>query len=279
MEKHKVKIWFGLGSYLLASASPLAVSAAETAKNSVSDGHAQATMVAQANAEGEGGEGGEGGGGGGAPQLATNDAAYLTQLGLIRGHLNVGFDLYQQGEVDAAKTHMKHPGDELYAALEPAFAARGVPGFAKQLETLAAMVQREAALSEVEAAYSDLEAAIEAAEAGASAASLHSRLKAVVQLVRTAAEEYEAGVNNGAVVNAHEYQDALGFVRIASKIVESINAGSDENVGNALREIKTQLQSIEPAWPSVVPPKNVSTDPSLIYGAAARIEIAALPMK
>jgi hypothetical protein len=148
MEKHKVKIWFGLGSYLLASASPLAVSAAETAKNSVSDGHAQATMVAQANAEGEGGEGGEGGGGGGAPQLATNDAAYLTQLGLIRGHLNVGFDLYQQGEVDAAKTHMKHPGDELYAALEPAFAARGVPGFAKQLETLAAMVQREAALSQ-----------------------------------------------------------------------------------------------------------------------------------
>jgi len=276
MEKHKVKIWFGLGSYLLASASPLAVSAGDTSKNTLGDGHAQAIVVAQAGAGGEGGEGGERGTG---AQLATNDAAYLTQLGLVRGHLNVGFDLYRKGAVDAAKTHMKHPGDELYAALEPAFAARSVSGFAEQLERLATLVKREAALSEVKTAYSELEAAIETAEKGASAADLPTRLKAVVQIVRTAAEEYEVGVKDGTVVNGHEYQDALGFVRVARGIVDSIDAGSHPGARNALQEIKTQLQSIEPAWPSVVPPEKVATDASLIYGAAARIEIAALSVK
>jgi hypothetical protein len=42
--------------------------------------------------------------------------AYLTHLGLVRGHLGVGVDLYREGAQDAAQTHMKHPGDELYSA-------------------------------------------------------------------------------------------------------------------------------------------------------------------
>ena len=47
----------------------------------------------------------------------------LTQLSLIRGHLFVGMELYRQGAVDHAKTHMKHPQDEIYASLRPAIRA------------------------------------------------------------------------------------------------------------------------------------------------------------
>jgi len=65
--------------------------------------------------------------------LATDDAAYLVQLGLIRGHLRVGHALLEGGADAAAATHSKHPSDELYADLEGAFEARGKPGFAPAL--------------------------------------------------------------------------------------------------------------------------------------------------
>jgi sirohydrochlorin ferrochelatase len=214
-----------------------------------------------------------------ARQLATDDTAYLAQLGLIRGHLNVATDLYQQGAIDAAKMHMKHPTDELYTALVPAFDARDVSGFAEQLERLAALVKQEASWPKVKAAHLDLETAIEASATGASAANVRTRLKVVVQLVRTAAEEYEVGVKNGTVIDAAEYQDALGFVRIAGTIVDAIDAGSDDNIKSALGKIKLQLQGIKPAWPGAIAPEKIETDSSLIHDTLAKIEIAAGSVK
>jgi hypothetical protein len=39
------------------------------------------------------------------------------------------------------------------------------------------------------------------------------------------------------------------------------------------------LNKLDAAWPSLVPPDKVTTDASVLYGAAARIEIAALAVK
>ena len=93
-------------------------------------------------------------------------------------------------------------------------------------------------------------------------------------LVKTAAEEYSIAVKDGAVVNAHEYQDALGFVRVARRWTDRLeDAGAD---AEAVGRIRHQLDEVKPAWPSLIPPKTVEVDPSLLHGAAARIEIAAL---
>jgi hypothetical protein len=210
---------------------------------------------------------------------AVNDIAYLTQLGLMRGHLNVGFDLYQQGAIDAAKTHMKHPGDELYATLAPAFAARGVSGFADELENLAVLVESEADLSDVRAAYTDLEAAIKTAEQGVVQINLQTRLEVVAQLVRTAAEEYDIGVKKGLVVNEHEYQDALGFIRVARSIIDSVDAGSEAVNGTAIQQVRMQIENIKPAWPTVIAPEKVKNGADVIYDAATKIEMIARAIK
>ena len=68
--------------------------------------------------------------------LATDDIAYLTHLGLIRGHLRVGVDLYEKGVREHAKRHMKHPADELYAALTSASSAFPVRSYAVMTNTL-----------------------------------------------------------------------------------------------------------------------------------------------
>ena len=41
-------------------------------------------------------------------------------------------------------------------------------------------------------------------------------------------------------------------------------------------QITAQFDVIRPAWPSVMPPEQVETEASLLFGAAARMEIAAL---
>ncbi len=228
--------------------------------------------------EGEGGEGegGEGEGGEAASaDLATDDVAYLSQLGLVRGHLLVGVELYKEGAAEMAVTHMKHPGDELYADLEPALAARGSEGFAEELERLATLVENGAPVAEVVEAHEALEAAIASAESAAGEISLPERLAVAVELVKVAAEEYGIGVKDGKLANAHEYQDAYGFVQIAGRELEQASGSGGAEAKEVIAEMRKQLATLTPAWPSLVPPDSLETDASLLYGAAARMELAA----
>jgi hypothetical protein len=48
---------------------------------------------------------------------------------------------------------------------------------------------------------------------------------------------------------------------------------------DAIAATQEQLDAIAVAWPSLVPPGQLETDPSLLHGAAARIEIASLSVK
>jgi len=284
------KLWIGLGSAVLAgSAGPALAGNLQTTTALVSGasgapgvpaGGLAAEPVAVQLAASEGGEGGEGGATAAAPASpATDDTAFLTQLALIRGHLDVGVELYRRGAVAAAKTHMKHPEDELYADLAPAFAARHVAGFKDSLERLAGLVEAGAPVAQVEAAYADLLRAIDtAASRGAPAAAVATKAAVVLALVRKAAEDYAKGVSDGRVTEAHEYQDALGFVRSARSVLRSLSAAEKAKHQAALAEISGDLDSLAVAWPSVVPPGRVDADASLLYGTAARIEIASLKL-
>ena len=207
--------------------------------------------------------------------LATDDVAYLTQLGLVRGHLNVGYDLFRQGDKAAARSHMKHPGDELYAPLVPAFKARRAPAFDAALSRLATLVEGGAPQPEVDAAYAELEAGIAAAARGAEGVSLRDRLAVVARLVRTAGEEYAIGVKDGEVVNAHEYQDALGFVRVAREVLRDAPTAERARAGDRVADIEKQLAALDRFWPSVVPPKTVEGKASELFATASRIELAA----
>lgn len=229
------------------------------------------------------GEGeGEGEGEGGRASILRDDALYLARLGLIRGHLNVGVDLYRNGHADAAATHMKHPADELYAGLKPALEVRGAPGFADALQQLADRVESGADVEAVEQAFATVEAGLEAAAAAVPAdkrTDADTRFGVIVQLLRTAAQEYAVALDDGRVVNAHEYQDALGFVRVARALVDAVAEDSAqmqrEGVAAAVRVAREQLDAIDDLWTELVPPERLDRDPARLFGATARIELAA----
>jgi len=219
------------------------------------------------SAEGEG-EGGEGEGGALSGDPATDDVAYLKLLGLVRGHLIAFYELYQNGSRDMAKMHVKHPESELYMDLVPAFGPRGQTGFADELK---ALVNAAAAGGDVDAEYS---AAVEALNAHAPAAKPAIVLLAVSEMVRTAADEFDIGVeDDGAISNAHEYQDAYGFLVSARDIlagIETSDVAASDAISLAHEQVELALASFDG-----LTVETTEGRASTLYGAAARIEIAA----
>lgn len=214
---------------------------------------------------------GEGEGPAATVHLASNDLAYLTQLGLVRGHLYVGYQLYMTGHLAQAKTHMKHPESELYADLVPAFQLRGTDGFAEPLSQLANAVNQDLGQEQVSQAYHRLTHAIAHNEHAVSshAQSTAATIQLAASLLRVAGEEYAIAVVDGKMENAHEYQDALGFTTIAEHLVQQL-ADSE-----AKHKATTLIDSIMPLWPTLVPPDTLDTDAGQIQGVAARLELLA----
>ena len=255
-----------------------AVSGALAAHAAVNEGVAkqhqgQAKHLYLADASGEGGEGGEAGAAGGGDQ----HIGYLTDLGLVEGHMRVGVELYGLGDTEAAKTHMKHPGDEIYGNLKQQFEALKVKGFADELATTAAVVEKGGTVEEARAKLQDLRLAI--AEARDGETTMADTAAVVARLARQAADEYAVGVKDGKVADSHEYQDAWGFVQTAIQLLKEIPAEEREEHGKDIGEIEAAFASMQAAWPDLTGKSPVITESSLIAGAVARIELAAGAIK
>lgn len=235
---------------------------------------AQPAVVSGTEGEGEGeGEGATG------ANPATDNSAFLAQLGFIRGHLLVGVELFRAGHIDHARTHMKHPEDELCAALKPVLVLRGIEPFDAELLALADAVENGGDAAQVEAAYEGLLAAIERAEASTNATPLEW-LMVAVDLVRTAGVEYGIAVqDDGTVVNAHEYQDAMGFVKTADRIVTELEGRNDEQLAEVLAQVRPLIEELYVAWPGLMPPEQVDARAYQLHGAAARVELAAMRLR
>lgn len=186
-------------------------------------------------------------------ELVTDDAAYLTQLGLLRGHLMVGFELYQRSHPGMAETHMKHPNEELYADLIPAFTRRGCDGFAVELSELARVVADRESTEVVTSQYESLGVAIGSCEAVVHHEDRSVVMKVVLNLLSSALLEYEIGVVNGVINNVHEYQDAWGFTRVADTYARLPLISNDDEGRLIARQLQRLIASLDPLWPSLNP--------------------------
>ena len=211
--------------------------------------------------------------------VAMDDAAYLTQLGLIRGHLAVGYTLYRNNLPNLAETHMKHPRAEIYTDLVPAFAARGCDGFAAGLTALTKAVVGRDEQTKVDAVYQSLLDGIATCEAGADLNNPGVTTKVIENLLNTAGDEYQIGVVDGAMNNLHEYQDAWGFTQVAATLARSGAYTSNERavaVGGQLQEL---FPGLAPLWPSLNPAGPLSGDAAVLFGAAGRVELIGLSLQ
>ncbi len=268
-----------LGGAAWLVAGPLAGCGGEEGAATSPAGSEDAAALAQPLVEGAGAGGKSEGAAAAGADLTAADVGYLTQLGLIRGHLAVGYALYQRELPQLAETHMKHPREEIYASVVPAFNARGCAGFANDLESLAAAVKARAAQEEVAAIHAELAANITRCEQSASADDPAVLAKVIENLLRTAAAEYRIGVIDGVINNLHEYQDAWGFTQVASAWARSAAFADGAGAAAVAAQLQDIIVELDGLWPSLDPEGRIDGDAARLFGAAARVQIAALPLR
>lgn len=206
---------------------------------------------------------------------AATEADFLAALGFMQGHLRAGLALYQAGDLAAAKTHMGHPIEEKYEAVEHDLEERGFGELEKAIKDLARTAEAEAPTAEVEKQYNRVDAMLAKVRAASPGGEM-ARLKSLSLLTRIAADEYSVAVKGGTVSNLHEYQDSWGFLREVAAQADELATSSDAGVAAAAREIGALVAGLDVAYGDIQGKGEMTMDPDLLYGAAARMELAAL---
>ncbi|SLN52988.1 hypothetical protein [Roseisalinus antarcticus] len=229
--------------------------------------------LAQASGEGGGVTGGEVEGEGEGGGMVDLDQGLQRDLSFMEGHIRAGLALYEEGDLQAAKTHMGHPIKEKYGAVSEPLAELGYSRLRDQIEAIAAATEAEAPFSEVQAAFDTARATIEEVRAEISP---QDQMLGLAALLRVAGDEYTVAVNGGEISNLHEYQDSWGFVQVVEAELRQLTRNDDEALAAAGANGLDYLGQTEAAFGDLQGRGEIALDPSLLYVAAARVELEAL---
>lgn len=299
--ERRIRIWTGMGTWLLAGTSAVALTTGVAGASPAQPGggpHATAPQIqrmAQQGGEkgahdhaapdarqqgGEGGEGGEASEGGEAGVLAGADPTevYLARLLLIRGHLDVGRELYDSDRPDDALPHYLHPLEEIYEELEPALAERKAKGFEKDLKALADAIKAKQPKPDVAKRQYKVMAAIDAAAKkipSGTAKDPHFAADVVVLLLKSAAHEYGDAFADERIANSVEYQDSKGFVTTAADYVRGHEKAMRTRDPQAYDAIVRAIDELAAAYPSALPPEKPVLTAGAFQAVASRVELQA----
>jgi len=261
------KIWLALGTTMLVAAPLVHAKPAQAGARSDS-----APVLLAASSQG--GEGGERGRASSEDSDLPASLRLLRDLNLLRGHLRVADELVREGRWSAARPHWIH-AEELQGGLGRGLKARRVPPFAGTLKALgqAGRSQNrkayEASLAKFQHDLDAAEAALKAPEANWPALVV----EAVLELLRSAAAEYDEAIDGGRIVRPIEYQDARGIALAAETLLETVAEELAAKDADAVQSAKTAFAGLHKAWPSPIPPKTAVMDTSQVISQMSRNEL------
>ena len=87
-------------------------------------------------------------------------------------------------------------------------------------------------------------------------------------LLDTTLDEYKVGVTDGVVTDPGEYQDAWGFVQVASEFAQSFGRDDPEAI-----ELQNELQKLSELWPASI---DGETPPASVSDVASQISVVRL---
>lgn len=185
------------------------------------------------------------------------DVAYMTTLGLMKGHMLVAKELLDAGKPEQAEPHVGHPVDELYGEVKGQLPERNVEEFDTTLNELHELVKSNPKAPEVASQYKASMQAIDQAIAALPADKRQSPefvLGVINGLLNTANEEYGAAIADGKIVEIIEYQDSRGFVMYAETLYQDISEQVSQENPEADQAIVSNLTELKKVWPSVTSP-------------------------
>ena len=276
------KLWLGLSTAILAapgtagagpasSPGPVVLAQARGERGHGEHGAKAKPAPAKAAASGEGGEGGEGGS---AAKLPA-DLRLSRGVGLIRGHLTVGDELVQAGKWADALPHFLHPTEEVYGTIRGDLKAFGVAPFEAALKQLAQTVKAKNKDAYGRARQA-LDERLAAADKGLRAKEenwAYFTAETALELMKSAASEYEEALKGDRIAKPVEYQDSRGFVLEAERLVGTVAEDLGRKDADALKAVQAAIADARKAWPEVAPPAKAVKDASALLGDVSRIEL------
>ena len=219
----------------------------------------------------QGGEAGEGAAIAELPEAVQ----FLSLLGLFEAQHRIVAALHVAGDGAAAVEHLEGSHHAAYDDIAEGVAASGQPDFRPATEAFAALVTAGAAPDAVAAAAESVIAAIDAVRATTTA---KDQMKAAEALLRVAASDMEAGVDDGQVTLAQEYRDSWGFALVALAWLEGLAADGNAEVATAATAALAGRDDVAAQYAGV-DATQAPGDPAALLAAAARVELAAFRLK
>lgn len=217
----------------------------------------------------QGGEAGEAG----TTANASTDAAYLAEIGIVEGHMLAARDLYALGQKADAVALSTRPQEEgTLADLVRQITDHGAADPSATIASFTTSMAEDAPIAEVDAALDAVGQAFGVAAADA-AGDVRARFDAVVLLLKAAAGEYSASIENGDVADVMGWHEAHSFVALARQRLTDLAALPLSAAASA--KASTVLTEADAAFgdPNSVTP--FAGDPQILLGIVAKFELIA----
>ncbi|MDE5093783.1 MAG: hypothetical protein O4804_05910 [Trichodesmium sp. St11_bin5] len=208
----------------------------------------------------------------GTPSIAVSpeskDIDYMSNLGLMKGHLLVGKELIGAQEEKEAEPHFAHPIEELYIDIENELNDRGIKQFKNSLNNLHDLVMAGAKdTNKFNSMYQQTMEEIDGAISNLPSKKRQNPkfvLQVINELLDTAGAEYEAAILDGKIVEVIEYQDSRGFVDYAEILYKNIADTMGSKYSDIDGKIQADMAKLKKAWPSVLAPEIVAMKPAKV---------------
>lgn len=223
-------------------------------------------------------EGGEGGEAGAAPVAADQTVDLLVNLAKVEAHALTALDLAAAGDAKGAADQLHGAKEDIFENIEGALKDHKAPIFEDALLSLTEAAAKGKPAADLTADHAALQAGIEAARA-AIAPTAKEELAAVLALTREAAGDFDTGVKDGKLAEAGEYQDARAYLLAGREVLARLAGSANPVVKGAAEKSAAALDPVIAALPDVLPKGPVGADQGMILAAAARVELAAYPVK
>jgi len=195
------------------------------------------------------------------PAALPPDVAFGRFIALIRGHLLTGEELVKQRDWRNAHAHFMFPLEEICGVIREDLRGYKTPPFDGALKALA-----------------KVEAALTAADADLKSRQLEwprFELTVAVELVKTAAEEYQDALANGRIAHPVGYRTARGFILQADRMVEGVAGDLAVKNADALRDLRDGFSQLKQAFAAVDAPRRPPIDDASLGSVVSRITLAA----
>ena len=205
------------------------------------------------------------------------DLAFGRFIALIRGHLLAGDELVKRRAWNLAYPHFTFPTEEIYGVIRDKLHDYKTPPFDFALRALARTVKTHNA-RQYPKAWEKVEEALAKADAGLKARVPNwprFQVAVAIEVLKTAADEYDEAIANGRIAHAVGYRTARGFILQAVRMIEAAAPALPADDAAALDEIHAGLARIKRAFASIDAPDRPTMDVAALAAAVAQIEATA----